>query len=438
MVTALANENARALRERLTPQEVKLWVELRELKPLGFHFRRQAPIGRYIVDFVSFRSQLIIEADGGPWFGRLNPYSFPGSILKVEDVNCKLEDTRIRQPLFVWAVSAKRYALFNVEDGQPVIRKASAHGLGHLQAPYDNKEPAQGIPAPREKLAKIGVKHWQHDLWWVIAKAAIDGHPDNVKINFHPALKMPAASQYAATTPKYLRWFDQYNDGLSYPRKLKPFGFVSAFSARPLIDEPPSNSGRSRSRASRSLKPVAPFNKNPVIAAKNAFDRITREPIPVDNLKTYQQALAQYHLHPEDKFLNGDFLDRGPTIRRHVRVTEIEYIGKESNRWEDQYYFGFDPEEEIHYGSRPVAAGTLLNAVKAIVAAQGLRAVAKEFQISRTKLSKLLENELSGCTTAFLQRIFRIVSEINSRLNPLDSSSTPCDLSPMKLFMQIK
>jgi very-short-patch-repair endonuclease len=62
---ALANENARALRKRLTPQEVKLWVKLRELKPLGYHFRRQAPIGHYIVDFVSFRSQLIIEADGG-------------------------------------------------------------------------------------------------------------------------------------------------------------------------------------------------------------------------------------------------------------------------------------------------------------------------------------------------------------------------------------
>jgi very-short-patch-repair endonuclease len=63
--TALANETARALRKRLTPQEVKLWVKLRELKALGFHFRRQAPIGRHIVDFVSFRSQLVIEADGG-------------------------------------------------------------------------------------------------------------------------------------------------------------------------------------------------------------------------------------------------------------------------------------------------------------------------------------------------------------------------------------
>ncbi|HTF75604.1 MAG TPA: endonuclease domain-containing protein [Bradyrhizobium sp.] len=61
----MANENACALRKRLTSQEVKLWVKLRELKTFGFHFRRQAPVGRYIVDFVSFRSQLIIEADGG-------------------------------------------------------------------------------------------------------------------------------------------------------------------------------------------------------------------------------------------------------------------------------------------------------------------------------------------------------------------------------------
>jgi very-short-patch-repair endonuclease len=60
------NELARALRKRLTPQEAKLCVGLRELKSLGYHFRRQAPVGPYIVDFMSFRSQLVIEADGGP------------------------------------------------------------------------------------------------------------------------------------------------------------------------------------------------------------------------------------------------------------------------------------------------------------------------------------------------------------------------------------
>jgi very-short-patch-repair endonuclease len=40
-------------------------MKLRELKALGFHFRRQAPIGRYIVDFASLRPRIVIEIDGG-------------------------------------------------------------------------------------------------------------------------------------------------------------------------------------------------------------------------------------------------------------------------------------------------------------------------------------------------------------------------------------
>lgn len=61
----MANENTRALRKRLTSQEVKLWVKLRELKAIGFHFRRQESIGRYIVDFASFGARMVVEVDGG-------------------------------------------------------------------------------------------------------------------------------------------------------------------------------------------------------------------------------------------------------------------------------------------------------------------------------------------------------------------------------------
>jgi very-short-patch-repair endonuclease len=61
----VANKNARALRKNLTPQEAMLWVRLRGLKPLGYHFRRQAPIRHLIVDFASFRDGLVIEIDGG-------------------------------------------------------------------------------------------------------------------------------------------------------------------------------------------------------------------------------------------------------------------------------------------------------------------------------------------------------------------------------------
>nr|WP_245258379.1 endonuclease domain-containing protein [Rhodopseudomonas palustris] len=40
-------------------------MQLRQLKSRGYHFRRQAPIGRYIVDFVCFGAKIVIEADGG-------------------------------------------------------------------------------------------------------------------------------------------------------------------------------------------------------------------------------------------------------------------------------------------------------------------------------------------------------------------------------------
>ena len=61
----MVSEKARSLRKRMTPQEVKLWVKLRRLRDLGFHFRRQSPISAYIVDFECRRQKLIVEVDGG-------------------------------------------------------------------------------------------------------------------------------------------------------------------------------------------------------------------------------------------------------------------------------------------------------------------------------------------------------------------------------------
>jgi very-short-patch-repair endonuclease len=60
----MANAKARALRKSMTRQEVKLWVLLRQLRPQGFHFRRQAPLEGYILDFVCFKYRIIVEADG--------------------------------------------------------------------------------------------------------------------------------------------------------------------------------------------------------------------------------------------------------------------------------------------------------------------------------------------------------------------------------------
>ena len=60
----MANEVARSLRKRPTIAEARLWRELRQLRRQGYHFRRQAPIASYIVDFACFEQRLVIEVDG--------------------------------------------------------------------------------------------------------------------------------------------------------------------------------------------------------------------------------------------------------------------------------------------------------------------------------------------------------------------------------------
>ena len=56
---------ARQLRRNSTDAEIALWRLLRASALAGIKFRRQQPVGPYIVDFISFSHRLIVECDGG-------------------------------------------------------------------------------------------------------------------------------------------------------------------------------------------------------------------------------------------------------------------------------------------------------------------------------------------------------------------------------------
>ena len=49
----------------MTPQEKRLWSVIRNRQFFGYRFRRQFPIGQYIVDFICREKKIIIEIDGG-------------------------------------------------------------------------------------------------------------------------------------------------------------------------------------------------------------------------------------------------------------------------------------------------------------------------------------------------------------------------------------
>lgn len=58
-------ENAKNLRSSQTEAEQRLWYHLRAHRFMGLKFKRQKPMGSYIVDFVCVEHRLIIELDGG-------------------------------------------------------------------------------------------------------------------------------------------------------------------------------------------------------------------------------------------------------------------------------------------------------------------------------------------------------------------------------------
>ena len=55
---------ARSMRKRMTDAELKLWNEVRAHRLMDLGFRRQFPIGSYVVDFACPAKRLIVEIDG--------------------------------------------------------------------------------------------------------------------------------------------------------------------------------------------------------------------------------------------------------------------------------------------------------------------------------------------------------------------------------------
>ena len=156
---------------------------------------------------------------------------------------------------------------------------------------------------------------------------------------------------------------------------------------------------------------------------RNAIE--TGEPVPIDRLATYREVLAQYHLHPEAKFLDGDFTDRGPTRRRHIQVTGISYIGKEANRWEEQFFLGADEDAVISYGSAPQDRNAAEERVRQGVIRIGQKAMARTARMSLRDVS-LAAREPSKLRASVLDRLDshlqRLLKDYRTRLDhPLNS-----------------
>jgi very-short-patch-repair endonuclease len=65
VVSKLRRDRARRLRQHQTEAETQLWDMLRAGRLEGWKWRRQAPVGLFIVDFLCLEAALVVERDGG-------------------------------------------------------------------------------------------------------------------------------------------------------------------------------------------------------------------------------------------------------------------------------------------------------------------------------------------------------------------------------------
>jgi hypothetical protein len=307
------------------------------------------------------------------WFAPLNPYGVGGSILKPESANFGGVDGATFVPLYCVAISSKRYVLFNIsEAGAPVIRKGSAHGLGHLRPPYGEDEPAPGVLID-DTILDDELPQWQHDLWVKIVEKALHGRIHETSYDYHRKLKRPALSRYGANSPELWRWFWSWNEGRDYGAAVKPFGFLYALHGKRRGD----------------LHPIAPFDTTPEVSVRKAFDRVTGAAVPASALQTYAEALQGYHLSPESKFRNGEAFDQGRTERRHIQATAVEFIGKEADRFEEAFLLGTGGDLAIRYGAGSALEGDLLAEIAGAANAFGDAAVARATALPRSAVARI-------------------------------------------------
>jgi hypothetical protein len=258
-------------------------------------------------------------------------------------------------------------------DGKPVIRKASAHGLGHYYSPYGDEEEAR---ADRD----TGVRSWEEDVWKQIISSALSEKPRVVDYAFRPEMMKPARSRYSATRPAVLNWFKRYNEGRPYAEQVKPFNFLLTYFARRQEDMATDDPTHEWDPKLEDMRPVAPYEKDIDKALRRVFDRGSdrQEAVPGEWLRTVADVLRDYHRQPEYKFFGGGWNEEGVLRRRHVFADTIEDIGNESDGWEEDDARTEDQDTILIYPSSSLDRGLMIERIKSV----GKRELMREARIA--------------------------------------------------------
>jgi hypothetical protein len=138
-------------------------------------------------------------------------------------------------------------------------------------------------------------------------------------------------------------------------------------------------------------------------------------------LRTYTEALRLYHIHPETKFLGGDYVDAGPLKRRHVFVSAVEWIGKEADRWDEDSHFGADEDSAISYGVDAADRERMVEAIRGAILVDKVRVkpLAKAAGLADRTVTRVTGGNAS-VSGEDIARLFRATEDLLARRRPED------------------
>lgn len=249
-------------------------------------------------------------------FSTLNPYDrniVPYSILNIVKIN--KDSSGQRRQLHGYAISAKRYALYELSESELLIVDPKAHGLGYLYP-------------PKAKTSEDD-KDWSFEAWeWLLRKV------HGMRSEAPNWLELPAMMRLVLSTPHVLRRFNN---------AIPPLNFLLC----PVID---TVAGYPANVDPKRFTLIAPFTpkrdrwlnlKCVDVHGGRAYRLSLQQTSNLDRVipQTYGYILRQYSAHPESKSIGPDgqpcTADTHGLLRRtSITAGQPRYLGKETDtRW---------------------------------------------------------------------------------------------------------
>ena len=230
------------------------------------------------------------------FFRPLNPYSVDTEMFKIEeDDNHNPLDN-----VMFYGISAKRYCLYKIENGEINILKYSTHGLGHLKD-IDGEQ-----------------------IWKSILTNDFKGYSNRIAI-----------SQITISKPSILNRFKKMNSNKPIEKQIKPFNFMLIGSEK------------------NDVIPCLPYRKDfngikyeKFVDYKSNTSSDKLQLPSTEYWHTLEDVLTKYVRHTDNKF---DYDNEGIAHRRHINADRVRYIGKETNNIDEKNITGIDDDDYLEY-----------------------------------------------------------------------------------------